>query len=91
MNMANPYADAHTKTVRLPHLDALRALAVTLVLLFYVKMPGFGAGYLGVDLFFLLSGFLMSWTMLADRQRHGRFRVALSMPGASGVSFRRWF
>lgn len=75
MNMANPDADAHAKTVRLPHLDALRALAVTLVLLFHVKMPGFEAGYLGVDLFFLLSGFLMSWTMLADRQRHGRFRV----------------
>ena len=65
----------HVPAVRLRHLDALRALAVTLVVLFHVQAPGFGAGYLGVDLFFLLSGFLMSWTMLTDRQRHGRFRV----------------
>lgn len=73
--MIYPLVNARTETLRLPHLDALRALAVTIVVLFHLKVPGFNVGYLGVDLFFMLSGFLMTWTMLADRQRHGRFRV----------------
>lgn len=60
---------------RLPHLDALRAFAIAFVLLFHLDVPGFGYGYLGVDLFFILSGYLMTSTMLADRDRSGTFRV----------------
>lgn len=61
--------------LHLPHLDALRALAILLVLLFHLDVPAFALGYLGVDLFFLLSGFLMTYTMMRDRAAHGRFRV----------------
>ena len=60
---------------RLYHLDTLRAVAILLVLLFHFKIPGFSAGYLGVDLFMLLSGFLMTYTMLHRRQREGFFNV----------------
>lgn len=62
-------------TDRLPHLDTLRAAAILLVLLHHFHVPGFAQGYLGVDLFLLLSGFLMTWTMLRDRERHGHFRI----------------
>ncbi len=66
----------HVTGDRLSHLDALRAAAVLLVLLYHFHVPGFAQGYLGVDLFLLLSGFLMTWTMLRDRSQHGRFRIA---------------
>ncbi|PRX27672.1 Peptidoglycan/LPS O-acetylase OafA/YrhL, contains acyltransferase and SGNH-hydrolase domains [Meinhardsimonia xiamenensis] len=59
----------------LPELDALRAFAIMIVLLFHLDVAGFGTGYLGVDLFFTLSGYLMVFTMLRDQERHGRFRV----------------
>lgn len=52
-------------------LDLLRALAIILVLLFHLKVPGFEFGYLGVDIFFVLSGFLMTYTMLLDRKNMG--------------------
>lgn len=34
-----------------PDIDGLRALAVVAVLLFHLEVPGFAAGYVGVDIF----------------------------------------
>lgn len=44
---------------RIVHLDFLRFTAIILVLLFHLKVKNFDHGYLGVDIFFLISGFLM--------------------------------
>lgn len=41
-------------------LQVLRGIAVTFVFLYHLKVPGFENGYLGVDLFFVLSGYLMA-------------------------------
>ncbi|MXO48989.1 acyltransferase family protein [Erythrobacter vulgaris] len=41
------------------NIQLLRAVAVVLVLLFHLEVSAFSFGYLGVDLFFLISGFLM--------------------------------
>lgn len=41
------------------HIELARAFAVLSVLFFHLSIPGFKAGYLGVDVFFVISGFLM--------------------------------
>ena len=46
-------------------LQFLRGISVILVLFYHLGVPGFDNGYLGVDIFFVLSGFLMA--MLTDK------------------------
>ena len=45
-------------------IDGLRALAVAAVVFYHAKVPGFEGGYIGVDVFFVISGFLI--TQLLD-------------------------
>ncbi|HEU5098008.1 MAG TPA: serine hydrolase [Roseiflexaceae bacterium] len=55
-------------------LDGLRALAVVAVLLYHAGYNVAG-GYLGVESFFVLSGFLITTLLVADQRRHGRIRL----------------
>jgi peptidoglycan/LPS O-acetylase OafA/YrhL len=55
-----------------PALDGIRALAVTAVVLFHAGVPGVGGGFLGVDAFFVLSGFLITSLLLDERRARGR-------------------
>jgi peptidoglycan/LPS O-acetylase OafA/YrhL len=45
-------------------LDGIRGIAVGIVVLHHLKVPGIHAGWLGVDLFFALSGFLITQSLL---------------------------
>jgi peptidoglycan/LPS O-acetylase OafA/YrhL len=56
-----------------PALDGLRALAVLAVLAFHMNV--LSGGYLGVDLFFVLSGFLITGLLLAESDRTGSVRL----------------
>jgi len=55
-----------------PALDGLRGLAVLGVLSFHCYWPVLRAGVLGVDLFFVLSGFLITALLLDEHAREGR-------------------
>ncbi|HMJ81180.1 MAG TPA: acyltransferase family protein, partial [Candidatus Dormibacteraeota bacterium] len=55
-----------------PDLEGLRGLAVLLVLLFHADVPGLGGGFVGVDVFFVLSGFLITGLLLREREGSGR-------------------
>ncbi len=55
-------------------IQVLRALAVLAVLAFHFEVPGLRMGYLGVDIFFVISGYLMS-RVIIEGQDAGRFRA----------------
>ncbi|MFM1917169.1 MAG: hypothetical protein RJB01_684, partial [Actinomycetota bacterium] len=57
-----------------PGLDGLRALAVIGVLLFHGGVDALSGGFLGVDVFFVLSGFLISTLLLEELERSDRVR-----------------
>ncbi len=56
-------------------LDGLRFVAVAAVLAFHFGVPGARAGFLGVDVFFVLSGFLITSLLLSQLER-GNVRLA---------------
>ena len=62
-----------TATYR-PHLDGLRAVAVYLVVLFHAGSGVFSGGYIGVDVFFVLSGYLVTQLLLRDLAGRGSIR-----------------
>ncbi len=51
---------------RRPEIEGLRALAVILVIAFHAELPWFSGGYIGVDLFFVISGFLITNLLLRE-------------------------
>src|SRR5512138_1155916 len=58
-----------------PALDGIRAFAVAAVVLFHAGVGGVTGGFLGVDTFFVLSGFLITSLLLADRSKITTFWV----------------
>jgi peptidoglycan/LPS O-acetylase OafA/YrhL len=55
-------------------IDGLRALAVLPVILYHAGLPGIDGGFLGVDVFFVISGFLITTILLKDLE-NGRFSL----------------
>ncbi|MGL5910457.1 MAG: acyltransferase family protein, partial [Phycicoccus sp.] len=55
-----------------PDIEALRALAVVLVVANHAGVPGLGGGYVGVDVFFVISGYLITRHLHTELTTHGR-------------------
>lgn len=58
-----------------PEIDGLRALAVLPVILFHAHVGPFTGGFIGVDVFFVISGFLITSILLRE-QAEGQFSMA---------------
>jgi peptidoglycan/LPS O-acetylase OafA/YrhL len=54
-----------------PDVQGLRAVAVVLVVLFHAHVPGLSGGYVGVDVFFVISGFVITGVLLRERASTG--------------------
>jgi peptidoglycan/LPS O-acetylase OafA/YrhL len=54
-----------------PDIEGLRAIAVIAVLAYHAGVPGFAGGCVGVDVFFVISGFLITGPMLRDVEGDG--------------------
>ncbi|MGO1834924.1 MAG: acyltransferase family protein, partial [Actinomycetaceae bacterium] len=57
---------------RMPGLDGIRALAIIAVLVFHMFPGLLPGGFVGVDLFFVLSGFLITTLLLREIAKRGR-------------------
>lgn len=53
-------------------IQGLRGIAVAFVLLFHAGIPGFKGGFVGVDIFFVLSGYLITGNLLRELKSTGR-------------------
>jgi peptidoglycan/LPS O-acetylase OafA/YrhL len=68
-----------------PEIDGLRALAVSLVILCHLQITGFSGGYIGVDIFFVISGFLITNLLINEYQSN------LASGQSGGISFRNFY
>jgi peptidoglycan/LPS O-acetylase OafA/YrhL len=59
-----------------PDVEGLRAVAILLVLLSHFNIPGFLGGFLGVDVFFVISGFVITGLLMRGQAASGRIQLA---------------
>lgn len=68
--------DQESHSTYRPAIDGLRALAVTLVVAFHAGIPSIPGGFVGVDVFFVISGFLITGLLIAEAE--SRSRISMS-------------
>ena len=59
----------------LPGLDGLRAIAVSAVLVYHANHTWLTGGFLGVEVFFVISGYLITLLLLSEKERTGTVRL----------------
>lgn len=64
-----------TKLRQMPGLDGLRGIAVAAVIIFHLQASALPGGYLGVDVFFVISGYLITSLLLSEQ--HTSSRISL--------------
>lgn len=68
-------APAQAKRGFRPDIQGLRAVAVLAVVLFHADLPGLGGGFVGVDVFFVISGFLITGLLWREANSAGTIRL----------------
>lgn len=71
-----------------PEIDGLRALAILPVVMFHAGFAGFSGGFIGVDVFFVISGYLITSLVMRDIAE-GRFSILTFTSVARAASCRR--
>ena len=66
---------SNNKTRYLPSIDSLRALAVLAVIIYHIDVNYLPGGFLGVDLFFVLSGYLISSLIIKEYKKTGTLNL----------------
>jgi len=59
-----------------PDIDGLRAIAVAIVVAFHTGVPGFSGGFVGVDVFFVISGFLITGLLVNELRATGSISLS---------------
>ena len=79
ISMTNPVLPSSPRTVdRLPYLpglDGLRALAVVAVMIYHANHEWLSGGFLGVEVFFVISGYLITLLLVGEFEREGRINL----------------
>ncbi|CAN5419941.1 N/A [soil metagenome] len=70
-----PHTD-DPKPGRLAGLDGLRAIAVLAVILYHLGSGILPGGYIGVDVFFVISGYLITGLLVREKDSRGRIRLS---------------
>ena len=66
-------------------IQGMRMVAVIMVLLYHAEVPGFSGGFIGVDSFFCISGFVVTGMLSREKEATG----TLDLPAFYGSRFKR--
>ena len=73
--LADPRGRGSAEKQYRPDIEGLRAVAVLAVVLFHADVPGLGGGFVGVDVFFVISGFLITGLLWREANTTGTVRM----------------
>ena len=72
-----------------PDVQGMRAIAILLAIVYHAGLPGFSGGYVGIEVFFVISGFVITGLLLRERGGQGARQSSASTDAAPDASFRR--